>query len=288
MSRRQRAVWLIAIVAALASAATMAAYAAVGHLRRPVPARTSATLLTSGSGFGLSGSVGNLAPGLQATLTLTATNPGSTSITVTSVTISVTSVPPTCPLANLTLNSQAFAGSPPAVTVSGLATVVPANGSAQLGLPILVARSAPNGCQVVTFPFSYQGTATSAATGAGTSIWMYEIPNPSVLGTPVTLVGLVTGGAKPPRIPITGVVTFWLCTSPAQLPPGSPASECQSATMIGQPAEVGLAGQARTIATGLPAGSLTLYATFSPANPADFAASSSQTVIQLVVPGSAR
>ncbi len=288
MVRRQRAIWLIAIVAVVASAASIAASAAVGHSARSRPAVRAATLLTSGSDFGLTGSVGNLAPGLPATLTLTATNPGAVSITVTSVTVSVTSIPPTCPLANLTLDNQAFAGSPPAVTVTGLATVVPPRGSAQFGLPILLARNAPNGCQVVTFPFSYQGTASSAGTGAATGIWMYEIPNPSVLHSPVTLVALVTGGTKPPRLPVTGVVTFWLCTSPAQLPPGSPASACQSATMLGQPAEVGLAGQARTIATGLPAGQLTLYATFSPANPADFAASSSPTVIQIVTPGGSR
>src|SRR5437660_12496146 len=104
-------------------------------------------VLTSATGFELSGTVSDLAPGAPATLVVTATNPYSVPITLTSLTVSVPAVPANCPASDLTLASTVFAGSPPTVTVTGLSRTVPSNGSATVPLAILLVRNAANGCQ---------------------------------------------------------------------------------------------------------------------------------------------
>jgi hypothetical protein len=129
------------------------------------------TVLASGNDFGVSGTVSNLAPGVASTLVLTIDNPQSTPLTVTQITVSVSPDPSGCSaLTNLKLNSASFAGSPPAVTVTGspLPQTVAAksgstDGTATVSLPILVATNSGNGCQNVTFPFLFSGKATFTA-----------------------------------------------------------------------------------------------------------------------------
>src|SRR6202007_349661 len=100
----------------------------------PMPA----AVLTSATGFGLSGTVGDLAPGASSALVVTAANPYGVPITLTSLTVSVPAVPANCPVSDLTLASTAFTGSPPTVTVTGLSETVPANGSASVSLGVLL------------------------------------------------------------------------------------------------------------------------------------------------------
>jgi hypothetical protein len=92
----------------------------------------------------------NLTP-VSSSLVLPAANPHSVAISVTLVTVPVPSVPGYCSAANLTLGDGAFGGTPPGASKTGLSRVVPASGSAGAPLPILLARSAPDGCVKVTF-----------------------------------------------------------------------------------------------------------------------------------------
>ena len=146
---------LVLVAVALGAFAFVIEVVQPGRESQPTPG----TLLTSASNFGISGNVTNLVPGLGTTLTLTVSNPSSGAITLTSVAVSVSTVPPACPVSNLTLNGSAFTGTPPTVTLSGLSQSVPGNGSVNVPVPILLVRAAPNACQVVTFPFTYSGTA---------------------------------------------------------------------------------------------------------------------------------
>ena len=175
---------------------------------------TPGARLTSATNFGISGTVSNLAPGVASTLTLTASNPYTVAITLSSVSVSVPTVPASCPLSNLSLNGSAFSGSPPTVTLSGLSQGIPAHGSTTLSVPILLARNAPNGCQVVTFPFSYSGTAGYTAT---TQTVLASSPNPSTFGQKVTLTATVSTTVTPdPGSPVpSGSVTFYECSTPA-------------------------------------------------------------------------
>lgn len=262
---RLRLRWMLATVAALGVAAYVWSTAPSGRQLMPGAVLTSAT-----GGFGLSGTVSGLAPGdTSAVLAITAANQFSVPITVTSITVSEPSAPTSCPLSNLTLNGSAFGGSPPAVTVGGLAQVVPANGSATVTVPILLARAAGNGCQNVTFPFSYAGTASYTATTATT---LASSANPSLLGSRVTFTATVTATPSAANPPV-GSVTFWLCPS---------GSSCTGAVALGPAVAVNSSGQASLTVSGLPGGSFPVLASFSPSDPTSYTGSKSATVTQVV------
>lgn len=281
MVTRIKVTRIIAIVSVLLACAIAAATLAVrGADSPPRPAR--AVLLSSGSGFDLSGTVGDLAPGLTSSLVLRVTNPNSFPITLRTVEISVGSEPVGCPSASLTIAGQAFSGSPPAMTVTGLSTVVPAYQSAAQPLTILLDRSAGNRCQHVTFPFQYLGTATglTVVTELATITTLTSSPNPSRAGRQFTFTARVRAasatGARP-----TGWVTFWRCRKPAHLPPNSFASACRSATRAGRPAPVKV-GVARLVLRHLTAGSRVYFASFSPFG-IQFARSNSRTITQRII-----
>jgi hypothetical protein len=230
-------------------------------------------VLTSGTAFSLSGTVSNLTPGVSSTLVLTASNPYSVSITLRSVTVSVPSVPAGCPLSNLTLNSTAF--SEGSVTVTDLSVIVPHNGTASVSFPILVARTAPNGCQTLTFPFNYTGSATYTAT---TSTALLTSPNPSNFGQSVTLTATVTPNVTPdPGAPTpAGTVTFYECTNPS----------CTTWVALSA-AKTLSSGHSTFSIASLAIGSHVLFATYSPTDPTNFSAGSSTTVAQVVNPTTA-
>jgi hypothetical protein len=264
---------VLAVAAVLGAATYFWGAAPAG--RTPLPG----AVLTSAASFGLSGSVSGLAPGVSSKLLVTATNPYSVPLTMSSLTVSVPTVPATCPVSGLTLNSAAFTGSPPAVTVTGLSQVVPANGgSATVSLDLLLARNAAAGCQSVTFPFSYSGTATYTA---ATTTALTSQPNPSLFGTPATFTATVTAAAPAPSPP-PGTVAFYLCTSPANLAPGSPSGACTASVALGPAVTVNDSGQASLSTPGLPGGSYPVFATFTPSVPASYAASSSASITQSV------
>ena len=236
------------------------------------------TVLTSATNFALSGTVGNLAPGISSTLVVTATDPYNVPITLTSVTVSVPTVPASCSLSNLRLASTAFSGSPPAVTVTGLSQTVPANGSANVPLAILLAKNAVNGCQSVTFPFNYSGTATYTA---ATTTVLASSPNSSLFGHPVTFTATVTASPSSANPPV-GTVKFYVCENPANLASGSPASACGTSAALGAAVTVNGSGQATLSTAGLPAGSDPVFASFTPSDATSYAASSSTTITQVV------
>src|SRR5690242_5585563 len=113
-ARRIRLGRVLAAAALFGGAAYLWGPAAQGRTLMP------GAVLTSATNFGLSGTVSNLAPGAPATLVVTATNPYSVPITLTSLTVSVPAAPAACPASALTLASTAFNGSPPTVTVTGM------------------------------------------------------------------------------------------------------------------------------------------------------------------------
>jgi hypothetical protein len=239
---------------------------------------TPGAVLTSASSFGLSGTVGGLAPGVSSTLVVTATNPYNVPVTLTSVTVSIPTVPANCPASNLTLANSAFAGSPPAVTVTGLSQAVPANGSATVPLAILLARNAGNGCQSTTFPFSYSATASYTA---ATSTVLASSVNPSLFGSAVTFAATVTASPPAPNPP-PGTVTFYLCTNPANLASGSPASACSTSVTLSPPVTVDGSGKASLSTSSLPGGSYPIFASFTPSDATSYAASSSASITQTV------
>jgi hypothetical protein len=234
-------------------------------------------VLTSATDFGLSGTVSDLAPGVSSTLVVTVTNPYSVPITLTSLRVSVPTVPANCPASDLSLASTAFTGSPPTVTVSGLSRTVPANGSSSVSLPILLTRNAANGCQNVAFPFSYSGTASYTA---ATTTTLASSGSPSLFGHPVTFTATVTAG-PPAANPPAGTVTFYLCASPASLAPASPASACATPVALGPTVALGASGQASLTISGLPGGSYPALARFTPAEATNYSASSSLSITQV-------
>ena len=133
-------------------------------------------ILTSNTSFGITGSVSNLAPGYAASgnLAVTVTNPYTVPIDLLSVTVQVTAVdaagsstPVTgCPGAQLSLDGSPFSGSTPQATASFSPTAYPvgAGGQAVVPLTLLLARTAGNACQGVSFQFAYAGTATYGLT----------------------------------------------------------------------------------------------------------------------------
>lgn len=102
--------------------------------------------------FAISGnSYDGLYPGNTLELKLTVSNPISQSIRVTSLSVSAAGTA-TCSASNLQTTN--FDGSPE--------FIVPARGSATITLPITMVRSAPDGCQGVTFTLTYTGKAEKA------------------------------------------------------------------------------------------------------------------------------
>lgn len=238
-----------------------------GRSTQPTPGAR----LTSATNFGISGSVTNLAPGVTSTLTLTASNPYSVAITLSSVSVSVPTVTSTCPISNLTLNGSAFGGSPPTVTLSGLTQAIPAHGSTTTSMPIVLARSAPNGCQVVTFPFSYSGTASYTAT---TQTVLASSPNPSSFGQTVTLTATVSTTVAPdPGSPVpAGSVTYYVCST----------SACTTTFAISGAVALDATGKASFSASSLLVGTYFLVAKYTATDPTSFTASTSNVVTQLV------
>ena len=264
---RVRVAVVTGVVVVLVAVALVFGVVLPGRAGTPVPGAR----LTSATNFGISGTVSNLAPGVTSTLTLTASDPYSVAITLSSVSVSVPTVPPSCPMSNLTLNGSAFGGSPPTVSVSGLSQTIPAHGSTTLSLPILLARGAPNGCQVVTFPFTYAGTAGYTAT---TQTVLASSPNPSTFGQKVTLTATVSTTVTPdPGSPVpSGSVVFYEC----------PTSSCTTTFAISGVVAVDSTGKASFSATSLLVGTYYLIAKYTPADPTSFTASTSNVVTQTV------
>jgi hypothetical protein len=239
-------------------------------------------VLTSGTDFGLSGTAGGLAPGDSSSLVLTATNPQPAPIVVTSVTVSVTTVPGGCPASNLSLGGTGFTGTPPTATVTGLAQAVQASGSASIPLPIMLAGDAPSGCQNVTFGFGYAGTATYATAtpppAPATVTAMFAHPDPVRTGHPVMFSASVSASAGTP----SGTVTFYLCTRPPALPPG-PAPRCKAFVALGRPVVFDGIGAARLKTSALPPGRQAVFAGFRPASGTAYLPSLSRTVTEIVV-----
>ena len=313
-------------------------------------------VLTSATDFSLSGTVTGLTPGVASPLVIQATNPYNVPITVTSVAVSVSSVTTACPVSELSINGTAFSGTAPtaAVTLSGLTTVVPASGSANippsasdgvttitstaissatlfttagqyvgwsitdsagaiasgttitaetagaghsatlsqaatvttsgdtftLAPSILVARAAPNACQVTTFNFSYSGSATYTEP---TLTSLMSAPNPSTSGQSVTFTATVTGNITPATSAVTpvGTVTFYECTAPV-LSSGSAASSCTTSVALSPAETVNGSGVATYATTTLATGSDVIFAVFTATDPTSFATSSSTTITQVV------
>jgi hypothetical protein len=277
---------LIAIAGALACAG------AVLVIVRSGSAPTPTALLTSGRDFGISGTVRNLAPGVTTNLVLTVTNPYRVAISVTSVTVSVHMPPSGCPASDLLLGDTAFSGTPPAVTISGLSQEVPRDGSAVVPLPILLARSAPDRCQHVTFPFRYSATARYRRHGraAATVTVLASHPDPSRFGHRVRFTAIVRFRHRRNRRRAhnrahsrpAGTVTFYLCIRPSRLPPGAAPKACRKAVPMDAPVAVNHSGLARIAASALPPGRHPIFASFTPANPAAYSASVSRTIVQLI------
>jgi hypothetical protein len=269
------------VLAALAVLLVAASFGSNGdHVQIP------GAVLASGSDFTLSGTASNLAPGVSSTLVLTVDNPQTVPLTVTQVTVTVSPDPAGCSaLTNLTVNNTAFTGNPPAVTVTGspLPQSVPGktgatDGTATISLPILVARNAGNGCQSITFPFTYSGKATFTA---ATTTTLTSSPNPSSFGQPATFTATVAASPSSTN-PAVGNVTFYRCTNPANLAAGSPASACTSAVALGPPQAVNGSGQASLTISTLPVGSSAIYAVFTPTDATNYASSTSTTITQTV------
>lgn len=250
------------------------------------PAHFPGAVLAAGSDFSLSGSVSTLAPGVSGTLVLTVDNPQVVQMTVTQLTVTVTADPAGCSaVSNLTLDGSSFAGNPPAVTISGspLPQLVgrktgSTDGSATISLPIVAARTAGVACQTASFPFSYTASATYTA---ATSTTLTSSPNPSMFGQPASFTATVTASPSDAN-PAVGSVTFYRCTNPANLAAGSAASSCTSSVAIGPAQAVNNSDQASLTTSGLPPGSLPIFATFTPTDSTNYTSSSSTILTQAV------
>jgi hypothetical protein len=174
------------------------------------PAR-GAPIPASAVDFSVSGTVSDLVPGVPTPLRLGLHDPYSVSLTLLSisVTVSPTSsvpvVPANCPGTNLTLvegsHTAPFVGSNAQATwsFSSPQPVMAANSSTSLSLlSVLLARSAGNNCQNITFPFNY--TATAVVTPHGPT----NLPTATPTGQPAT----VPTQAAPVLPQATGVLAF--------------------------------------------------------------------------------
>jgi hypothetical protein len=130
-------------------------------------------MLSSGTGFSISGTVSQVTPGFPSPLTVTLHNELSVPITLISVTVAVSptsSVPSSCPGTDLTLVEQStvspLTGGPPQATLTlpSPRPIVDATSFLRASLfSIMLLRTADNSCQNVTFPLAYSATATVVA-----------------------------------------------------------------------------------------------------------------------------
>lgn len=157
--------WVAVVVAAAGVTTGVVAALESGSQQPPAGA-----VLTSGSDFGLAGSVQDLIPGdsTPGNLTVTVTDPYTVPIDLTSITVTVSptqaipSVPANCPGTLLWLNGTRFSGATPSATVNYSETDAPVASPGQpatISLNLLLDRSAGNDCADVTFPFNYSGVA---------------------------------------------------------------------------------------------------------------------------------
>lgn len=158
---------------------------------------TSACTPTGGSGtpFTITGTVQDLMPGVQGSLLLTAHNPNSVPISVTSLQVATSSAPAACPASNLTTTD--FTGT----------LDVPANSTATQSVPISLAAVAPDGCQNVSFSLTYTGAATYLQRFV-THTTLTSSNNPSTVDEPVTFTADVSIDPPAPPSPPSGSVTF--------------------------------------------------------------------------------
>lgn len=294
--RSRRFMHGIAAIAVISACAAAVGVAAPKHGATLLPG----AVLTSASGFSISGSVSGLAPGVSSSgnLVLTVSNPFSVQISLASVTVSVSSVTATgstspalnCPGTDLSLNGTTFSGSPAAakVTFSASQYSVAAATSATVPLtlellPLSAGSELGNSCQNVTFGFSYSGTATYTAT---TSTTLSSSPNPSTYGSQaITLTATVTSSSGNTTTPTpTGTVVFYECTKPATLVTNSPASACTSSTALTTAEPLNSSGVASAVLgdTVLAAGSYPLFAVYAASDSTAYTASASTTVTQVV------
>jgi hypothetical protein len=230
----------------------------------------SPAALTTPSGFTITspspGPVLHL--GTATPLTLTAHNPFSLPITVTSFTVAVKSpVPAGCDASNLSLNGTTMT-SPVTVAES---LNVPASGTASAAPSLkLIDKTTTNqnSCKHVSFNFTYSGTA-QYTDSTGTTLT--SSLNPSSQGQSVTLTATVSPTYTESSNP-TGVVTFYQCTTPTCTAYVNPA--------LGTGA-LSPSGVATLPITTLPVGTDTLQATY-PGAGTNFGASASSPLTQTV------
>lgn len=124
-----------------------------------------------------------LYPGANRYLWYTAHNTLDVPITVTSMRISNVEPPANCPLVDLDYSQTTFSGS----------LLVPPHGTNAVAVPISLIDTNTNqdSCAGTTFNFSFSGTAQAIA---ATSTKLTTSPNPSTLGSDVTLTAFVSAG----------------------------------------------------------------------------------------------
>lgn len=101
--------------------------------------------------FTISGDLAGLYPGLGTVLVLNVSNPQHFDILVQTLTVTVQDAAAGCLAGNLSIGG--YTGAP---------ILVPAGRTVQQQLPALLLHSAPDGCQGVSFPLVYSGTAGKA------------------------------------------------------------------------------------------------------------------------------
>lgn len=141
MTRRRRAI----LASLCCGAALAAAGAAVRIDAAAAPAR-----------FVVQGEVEGIYPGIETTLNATATNPGTSDLTVISVDVTAGDAGPSCPADLLYFRDLYFGDGAPSV-------VVPAGGQAVVPLTIRLDAAAPDACQGATWPLEFAALGTSDA-----------------------------------------------------------------------------------------------------------------------------
>ncbi len=115
--------------------------------------------------FAITGSVQQLVPGAQRSLSLSLTNNASQAIKVKTLSVQAADVKDNvgvvvCAASNLLLGSSSTAGSG---SMSPSSLQVPGNGTVTgVNFPVRLAASAGNGCKGVTWQLTYSGTADQA------------------------------------------------------------------------------------------------------------------------------
>lgn len=100
--------------------------------------------------FPISGSIADLVPGDQRTLTVLLTNPNPFTVSVNQLTVTATAASAACGLAHLAIEPL-----PAPVLVGG-------NASGTAGIPIKLVATAPDACQGATFPLTFSAEVTRA------------------------------------------------------------------------------------------------------------------------------